>query len=262
MTAMFHSLGLAWRTLSIAARLLIVAGVLASCLVSSVLTAAVPGVFRLVSSLATAVFDATQTVDGRTKAKTAELDGRLESKTAEADMLGKELHRTRAEAADLRTKNTRLMGEVSEAKTVNYRGQKVFIKDAVSDTSRRISTRTVRSTTRNVAVMPGEGIPFYGIAVVVAETGLEVNDACQMMRDMYELDVAFNADHVITDGDTVCGMRVPTAAEIWDRIKSAPDVVWKEVKKMLPDLPNLPVDEWLSTVIGWGDGFMKWVRGA
>lgn len=244
MKVALRSLRLAWRSFSLAARLLVVAGVLAAWLVSSVLTAALPGMFLLASTLAGLVVDATQTVDGRNKAKVKEVDGKLKSKTVEAD--------------DLRKSNVRLKGELDEAKWVRYRGGKRAVKEAVSDTSQRVAKRTAIATGRNIATMPGESIPVYGIAVVVAATAWEVNDACQMMRDMHELDVAFNPENAISDRE-VCGMRVPTADEIWEQIRSAPGDIWQSMKNYNFELPDLPFDGWMTASIDWFGSLDDWI---
>lgn len=244
MSPLFRSLRLAWRTLSFAARLLVVAVLLVGWLASSVLTTAIPTAFRLASSLAGLVVDASQTVQGRHATRVKELDGQLARKQVAADALVGE--------------NKALRQKLDDAGTVIYRGQKRAIKEAVGETSERIAKRTSRAAARNIATMPGESIPVYGIAVVVGATAWEVNDACQMMGDIYELDVAFNPDHAISDRE-VCGMRVPTAEELWDRIKAAPGEVWREMKQWLPDLPEMRFGDRIAELLAWAGGLGDWI---
>ncbi|OYX44991.1 MAG: hypothetical protein B7Z02_02850 [Rhodobacterales bacterium 32-67-9] len=258
MRGLFRSLRLAWRTLSLAARLLVVAMLLGGLLASSVLTAVLPSAFLLATSLAGLVVDAGQTVNGRNARKVKELDRQLALSQVDADRLAKDLARKQADADALVSENSILKRKLDEAGTVIYRGQKRAIKEAVNETSERIAERTARAAARNIAAMPGEAIPVYGIAVVVGATAWEVNDACQMMGEMYELDVAFNPDHAISDRE-VCGMRVPTAGELWDKMKSAPGEVWLDMKQLLPDLPELRFGERLTALLAWAGGIDDWI---
>lgn len=246
MKALTGSLRLAWRSLSVAARLGVMAALLAVWLVSSVLTAALPGAFLLASSLAGMMVDTAQTVKGRHTTQVKELDGKLKTKTVEAD--------------DLRKSNVRLKGELDDAKFVPYRGAKRPIKEAVSDTSQRIAKRTAKAASRNIATMPGESIPVYGIAVVVAATTWEIYDACAMMAEMHELDVAFNPENAISDRE-VCGMRVPTAAELWQQVKAAPGQVWDDMKGYEFQLPDLPFDDWMAASLNWFGDVGDWMAG-
>lgn len=258
MRGLFRALRMAWRTLSLAARLFVVAMLLVGLLASSVLTAALPTTFLLASSLAGLVVDAGQTVRGRHAIQLKELDRQLARRQVDADRLEKKLGRKQADADALVRENSTLKRKLDDAGTVIYRGQKRAIKDAVSETSERIAKRTARAAARNIAAMPGEAIPIYGIAVVVGATAWEVTDACQMMGDMYDLDVAFNPDHAISDRE-VCGMRVPTAGELWDKIKAAPGEVWRDMKQLLPDLPELRFGDRLAALLAWAGSFHDWI---
>lgn len=244
MRALLRSLRLAWRALSFAARLVFVAVLLVVWLASFALTATLPTAFLLASSLAELVVDAGQTVRGRHVTQVKELDGTLARTRIDADALSKE--------------NTILKRKLDDAGTVVFRGQKRAIKEAVSETSERVAKRTARAAARNIATMPGEAIPVYGIAVIAGATAWELNDACQMMGDMYELDVAFNPGHAISDRE-VCGMRVPTADELWDGIKAAPGEIWRDTKDVLPDLPEMRFGDRLAALLTLVGSLDDWI---
>lgn len=244
MRVALRSLRLAWRSFSLAARLLVVAGVLAAWLVSSVLTAALPGMFLLASTLAGLVVDATQTVEGKHKAKVKEVDGRLKSKTVEAD--------------DLRKSNARLKGELDEAKWVRYRGGKRAVKEAISDTTKRIAKRTSIATGRNFATIPGESIPVFGIFVIVGATAWELSDSCELMHELRELDLAFDPANAVNAKD-VCEIQVPSISEIWDQVKTAPNEIWRNMRNLDIVLPDMPFDGWLTASIDWFGSLDDWI---
>lgn len=160
MRALIRSLGMAWRGLTVVARLGVMAMLLLVWLASSVLTAALPGAFLFASSLAGLVVDTAQTVKGRQAAKVKDLDDKLAHKSTEADGLAKE--------------NKRLKAELE----VDIRGKRVPVRQAVKETTEKAAKRIATATARNVLTMPGEALPFVGIAVVVGATAWEVSDAC------------------------------------------------------------------------------------
>jgi hypothetical protein len=131
------------------------------------------------------------------------------------------------ELADLRT-----------GQTVMYRGQPRLLREAVAETAESVSSRVVTSTTRNVASVFGEGLPLIGIAVAVTATGWEVKDACGVMEDMYELDIAMNPDHAVVGRPELCGMKVPTIGEVWAAILASPGATWDKMAQEYDDLPT------------------------
>lgn len=118
---------------------------------------------------------------------------------------------TRKSAA-LKTRNASLARAAANPK-VRYRGRMVPVARAVGDTSRRASVRVMNAARRNILTMPGEALPVFGIAVVAAATAWELRDTCALMKELHELDLAFNPQAAI-DGTEVCGLKVPTTDEL------------------------------------------------
>jgi len=140
----------------------------------------------------------------------------------------------------LKKKNLALKEELNRNRYVQYKGKKTLIKDAVNDTSGRISRRVVIDTARNTGSMAAEAIPYIGIAAIVGTTTWELRDACETMKDLHALDVAFNPD-AANDADAVavCGKQVPTKEEIIAELKQSPAKAWEAAKDFdLPDLPS------------------------
>ena len=167
----------------------------------------------------------------------AEVDG-LKKKNgklvAEADGLKKKNGKLVAEADGLKKKNGKLVAEADGLKARNLTKNK-----AVEKITSRIADRTTRSATLNVAAIPVEAIPGVGIVAALAVTTWELTEACGIMRDMKELNIALGSAEPVAD-DAVCGMEPPTKKQVWDTIKNSPGAAWKAVKEFGVNLPDLP----------------------
>lgn len=150
--------------------------------------------------------------------------------------LAKENGALQQRAASLADENRRLTRELSDGK-VTYRGERKLAREAVKDTSGRLARRVTVSSSRNVASVFAESLPFVGVGVIVGATLWEVKDSCEMMKDLHELDVAFNPESEI-DGTEVCGLRVPDRAEVWQAIRESPSDAWATAKEYTPQLPD------------------------
>ncbi|UXX84487.1 hypothetical protein [Roseovarius pelagicus] len=146
---------------------------------------------------------------------------------------------SRQELASLKSQNAKLQKKIV-GQVVVYRGQKRRAEKAVSDAAQRISRRVAIASARNAGSAVAEAMPFVGISVIVGATAWELKDSCELMKDLYELDVAFNPENAIDD-DGVCGMKPPTAEEVWRAVRESPRDVWDGARSMYSDLP-----EWSS----------------
>lgn len=125
-----------------------------------------------------------------------------------------------------------------------YRGERKLLSEAVSDTSSRVAGRVARTLKADVASMAGQAIPYIGVAAIVGSIGYDAYQSCEMVKELHDLDVAFNPDHAIVDTAEVCGTRIPTADEIWNQVVNAPGAALGAAKDALP------VFEWEK---GWKD---------
>ena len=123
---------------------------------------------------------------------------------------------------------------------VTFKGEKVALKKAVAQTSEQIGKRSARSAARNVASMPGEAIPWIGTAVIVGVTSLEIRDLCLTMKDMTELQRAFDPSFTTNDDDLkVCAVKVPPKEEIMAAVKASPSKAWEIAKEATPSLEDI-----------------------
>jgi hypothetical protein len=148
----------------------------------------------------------------------------------------------------LKADNKLLKGKLMDT-GVTYRGAKRSVREAVKDTSTRVSRRVATASARNVGSMAGEAMPVIGVGVIVAATAWELHDACEMIKDLHELDVAFNPEDAI-DAREVCGMQAPTNAELWQTIRQSPGDAWKRVRGLYDNLPDVSFTGTYERMIG------------
>ncbi len=116
-----------------------------------------------------------------------------------------------AENKSLRENNEKMFAERER-----YRAK---VKNARA-VSKRIAKRTARNVAVDVADMVAEATPYIGIAFVVADTAMDVNDGCDTVRDVNEILDSLDEANERVDESKVCGMEVPSAEEVVARIKN------------------------------------------
>lgn len=214
---------------------------LASLMLSVAMTL-LPGVLSAVASVVEGVTGRKSVV---TEARAREAKLTDDVNRAHADLNAERTGRRR-EVQLLRQQITSL----ADDDMVTYRGQRVAVKDAVRDTSERVSRRVKVAAGRNIASTAGEALPIVGVGVIVAATAWELNDACQLVKEMRELDSAFNPDNLIGE-DEICGIKPPTREEVWHAIKSSPGAAWDSAKGLYADLPEADLSSSYNHVAGW-----------
>jgi len=70
-----------------------------------------------------------------------------------------------------------------------------------------VARRAIANAGKNVASYAAEVIPVVGVAAITALTISDIYDDCQTLKDINELNVAF--EHETTDDKTVCGIKFP-----------------------------------------------------
>lgn len=193
----------------------------------------------------------------RARVRVSQLDAAARKARAEVDIARKQklsleanLNKAKAELAVEKTKATILAQKTGKLEVENgrlrkagpdvvFRGKSRPLRDVIEETAQSVGKRTAKVAAVNVGSMAGEGIPFWGIAVIVASTAYEVNGACETMKDMRDFTTALSPGSA-DDGDVarVCGMHVPNKEELWQAIKASPGVAWDAARESFPDLPT------------------------
>lgn len=78
--------------------------------------------------------------------------------------------------------------------------------------------------TRSIAAIPGEAIPYLGVAVLIAGTTYELYEACQSVRDLETLYTELGLDEAPPEDavSAVCDPQLPDASEVWEQIVGTP----------------------------------------
>lgn len=126
------------------------------------------------------------------------------------------------------------VGKLRRETTVKVKGKPRLLREVVNETTERISKRTARIAATNLTAMAGESVPFWGIAVVVAATTVELSSACETMKDMEELRIALNPEAAPdSSASEVCGMQIPSRDDLSASVINAPGKVWEKAKRDL-----------------------------
>lgn len=215
------------------------------------------GLIETVSSAKTVRSKSRAELD-RTRVRASQLDA--DARKAKTDLDGARKQKLAAEASlqkakaelTVEKKKTSILAqrtgklEVENGKlrkagqSVMFRGKSRPLREVVEETTQSVARRTTKVAAANFGSMAGEGIPFWGIAVIVASTAYEINGACETMKDMRDLRTALSFGSA-TDAEVsqVCGMSIPTKEELWQAIKASPGAAWSAAKENFPDLPAL-----------------------
>lgn len=184
---------------------------------------------------------------------TVELRRAATTQAARADGLARDLGRER-------TRNRALRSQLDDAlRPVTFRGQRMAAREATRTTLSSVRQRTARVATTNLATIPGESIPVYGMAVVLAATAWELQQACTTMTELDALEAALSGTEPAPEArEKVCGMSVPTREEVWSGILAAPAAAWetsvtglKQASDAMPDLPAPDFDSWWRSASAW-----------
>jgi hypothetical protein len=164
--------------------------------------------------------------------------------------------KTVGEAVTIRTKHK---AEVKNLKTQisDFEIKQRKTSAAVRNTTRRVAHRVAKATARSTSSIAAESIPYIGIGVIVGVTALELHDACETMKDLHALDVAFNPE-AANDANEVCGQAVPTKGEIIDSVMESPSKAWNAATETVADLPSW--DEALDAAKRKAWEMLEWMK--
>lgn len=173
-----------------------------------------------------------QQVEGRNKALGKQLLKQSDALTLErkkSAILARNVGKMNVENKRLRTAGP----------DISFKGKIRPAKEVVGETIDRVQKRTAKVAVSNVGSMAGEGIPLWGIAVIVGATSYEVYSSCETMKDLQELSSALSpGESDDAEVQRVCGLRVPTKEEVLATVKSSPGKAWAAASMYISDLPR------------------------
>jgi len=124
---------------------------------------------------------------------------------------------------------------ISEHKDL-VRKQKIS-SAAIRNASGRVAARSIKNAARNFFGMTEEVIPYVGSAVVVAMTALDVEDACNNIKDLNEMNNVVGLAN--EDSSKICGMTIPTKKEIIDKARDMGKTGYKTAEEYIVELKKI-----------------------
>lgn len=145
--------------------------------------------------------------------------------------------KVKAQTTDLDTKNKQLLADNSakskQLDELHGNNKKLISKlddngKFAKETAATVHKRLAKSVARNVAAIPAESVPYFGISLIIASVSLDIYDACQTMKDMNSLLVLLGQGE---ENPELCGQKVPTVDEVIANAKTD----WKKSAKAVND---------------------------
>ena len=194
----------------------------------------------------------------------------LETATSKQRKVSDDLRRENRQLIDKNRKLQTRMARVQQANR-QLKGRAARLRTVTRDAVKRTVARSAVAATRAVATAPAKAIPYLGTAVVVGAAALEINDYCNTIRDMNEIQREITLSKTLSENELkVCGMEVPTRDDVLNQIKTEPIRMWNYSRDFLPDLdPILPhiedqLDAWLQNsenlLSGGWEGLLRMLR--
>jgi len=120
----------------------------------------------------------------------------------------------------LKQKNRKLTADIKGYKVISegFVAIKLHSFKKTTRAINRIQSRIAKSAVANVAAIPFESIPIFGIATIITATGFEVYWSCQNMKDLDAINAIIDSDNATAQSNKVCGLQVPTIKEIKNKI--------------------------------------------
>lgn len=153
----------------------------------------------------------------RLQTRVSSIEAEMETEKLRAARLSSQLDIAQSDAARAMSlaDDERAQREVLQRDLEDIRADRDRRAEFIDARTRSIERRSRAQVAREMASMPLESIPWFGVATIVAVTGLELKDLCDNSKDMQEIRTAFGlADTGREGGNEVCGQDIWTVKEI------------------------------------------------
>ena len=122
-------------------------------------------------------------------------------------------------AAQVRVLNERL----AAAEALNMRHE-LEMRRFVASTraiTHKLASRTTVAAARNASSVFAEAVPYVGVAAMLTVTALDLQDACNTMRDIESLHVSLGLEPNDSNAAKVCGISLPSRADVTAKARKA-----------------------------------------
>lgn len=138
-------------------------------------------------------------------------------------------------------------------------------KSKAREVATRIRNRIAPKAVSSVGTVFLEAVPYFGIAVIIAEASTELYVACEIMSEADELLTSLDAEPADEETAKICGMHTPDFEEVWGSVHVWSKAQWEEGVRSLgeiapefPDIsiveiPDIGIYEWIS----WANSFFQ-----
>ena len=105
-------------------------------------------------------------------------------------------------------------------------------KNAITKFSKKMMTRLIRSSTRRVAAIGGEAIPYLGVPVLLSMATLDAKDSCDSVKEMNELNNEMGVE--LSGESEVCNITIPSKDQVLDSLRNN----WRQSYKVAAESVN------------------------
>lgn len=142
----------------------------------------------------------------------------------------------------LKAKNEELAKELGAARAKSQKlAQQLDVNGKQAKaTVEAVHQRLAKGVTRNLTALPAESIPYLGLAVTIGVTSLDINDACQTMKDFNALLNMMGQGAVNPE---LCGQKVPSLDQVLTEAQSKWRKSYDQVKNEAKLVLQVPVPE-------------------
>jgi hypothetical protein len=141
------------------------------------------------------------------------IQSELQDSRATQQRVSSQLDNLRAENQLLNNRAESLNSELDTSRNVQRE-----IRGEVAAISTRMQQRSIRMVARNTSLIATESLPLIGVAAIFGGLALDINDTCEQMRDLSELDRLINdlsESAVVFASPSWCGL---SASDIFNRL--------------------------------------------
>jgi len=137
---------------------------------------------------------------------------------------------------------TAVVGSLGIAKTAAplvYKGTKMATKAVVKRFKGKLSKRLAKRAAIKVGSASGKAVPFLGIALVAGGVTWAIYEICEDLKELHELEKAFDPFAIFKpEEEKVCGLPVPSEAQIRKTVLESPELVWNQARDLLPNIQS------------------------
>ena len=131
------------------------------------------------------------------------------------------------------------LGLAQKAVPLVYKGTKMATKAVVKKFKGKLSKRLAKRAAIKLGSASGKAVPFLGIALVAGGVTWAIYEICEDLKELNELEKAFDPFAIFkTEEDKVCGLPVPTEAQIRETVLKSPELVWNQARDIMPNIQS------------------------